>query len=200
MKTGPQQPNPLPNSTPAGRGYDESLNYFHHANDYWDQTDGSTCSSTGKGNTSITDLWTNSGPAIGQNNSWECSQSHQLPGCRYEDDIFGDALLAQISAHDPATPMFLFWAPHVAHAPLEVPAAYLEKFSWIDKKTRGTYAAMINFIDTLAGKVVAALQAKGMWDNLLWVSSADNGGPICECFFFFYFVSPTPTTGTSAPS
>ena len=40
------------------------------------------------------------------------------------------------------------------------------------------YMAMVNFVDGLLGRVVTALKAKGMWDNLLWVSSADNGGPI----------------------
>jgi hypothetical protein len=34
------------------------------------------------------------------------------------------------------------------------------------------YAAMVNFLDGLVGRVVSALKAKGMWDNLLWVSSA----------------------------
>ena len=28
------------------------------------------------------------------------------------------------------------------------------------------------------GAVVAALKARGMWNNTLWVTSADNGGPI----------------------
>lgn len=40
--------------------------------------------------------------------------------------------------------------------------------------------AMVNFLDGLVGRVVAALQAKGMWDNTLWVSSADNGGAIYQ--------------------
>ena len=38
--------------------------------------------------------------------------------------------------------------------------------------------AMVNFLDEMVGRVVSALKAKGMWDNLLWVTSADNGGPI----------------------
>ena len=39
---------------------------------------------------------------------------------------------------------------------------------------------MVNYLDGLIGRVVAALQAKGMWGNTLWVSSADNGGPIYQ--------------------
>ena len=87
-------------------------------------------------------------------------------------------MLARIAAHDPATPFYLFWAPHIAHAPLEVPQSYVDKFSFIKDKPRQLYAAMVNYVDDMVGRVVAALKAKGMWDDLLWLSSADNGGPI----------------------
>ena len=113
---------------------------------------------------------------MGQNNSWECSQANQPASCRYEDEIFLQKVLDIIAAHNPSDPLVLFWAPHIAHAPLEVPQAYLDKFAWIgaDNKNRQFYAAMVNYVDDLTGKVVAALKAKGMWDNLLWVSSADK--------------------------
>jgi len=61
---------------------------------------------------------------------------------------------------------------------LQVPQAYLDKFAWIDTRPRQFYMAMINYVDTLLGRVVDALKAKNMWDDLLWLSSADNGGPI----------------------
>ena len=35
-----------PDHTPEGRGYDQSLIYFHHANDYWQYTCGS-CAAAG---------------------------------------------------------------------------------------------------------------------------------------------------------
>lgn len=47
--------------TPAGRGYDSSLFYFHHANDYWTFRDGSSCqpdeSSAILGKSGTIDLW-----------------------------------------------------------------------------------------------------------------------------------------------
>jgi hypothetical protein len=45
-------------------------------------------------------------------------------------------------------PLFLFWAPHVAHTPLQVPAEYHAKFGFIQQPNRRTYAAMVNYIDT----------------------------------------------------
>jgi arylsulfatase B len=152
--------------------------YFHHANDYWTQQDDTLCKTHPKKNNDslpIVDLWATGGPANKLNNSWTCSQTNQAPGCKYEDEIFVEAVLDFIAAHDPTTPMFLFWAPHIVHAPLEVPQAFLDKFAYIDTEPRRFYAAMVNFVDTLIGRVVDALKAKGMWDNLLWVSSADNG-------------------------
>jgi arylsulfatase B len=89
-------------------------------------------------------------------------------------------VLQTIAAHDPSTPLFLFWAPHIVHAPLQVPQFYLDKFSFIDDSPRQHYMAMVNFLDDLVGRVVSALKKKGMWDNLVWASSADNGGPIYQ--------------------
>ena len=53
-----------------------------------------------------------------------------------------------VEAHDPAVPLFTFWAPHIVHTPLQVPAAYYHKFNFIaptDKVTheRQIYHAMV---------------------------------------------------------
>jgi hypothetical protein len=91
---------------------------------------------------------------------------------------FTQRILDVIAAHDPTRPLFLFWAMHVVHGPLEVPTQYIDEFPNITYKPRQVYTAMVKFADDKVGAVVAALKAKGMWDNLLWVTSADNGGPI----------------------
>ena len=128
-------------------------------------------------------MWDTSGPAYGQNNSVLCSQSNQAPGCVYEDELFTRRVLATINAFnasDPTTPLFFVWATHSAHEPYEVPTAYLEKFSFIDVQVRQYYCAMVNYIDDQIGVVIAALKAKGLWDNMLFVMSSDNGGPLAQ--------------------
>ncbi len=72
--------------------------------------DGTLCNKT-----DIVDLFDTDHGANSLNNSWLCSQSNQAPGCRYEDELFLERVLATIEAHDPSQPFFLFWAPHIVH-------------------------------------------------------------------------------------
>ena len=165
--------------SPQGRGYDTSLHYFSAANDHWQQAYLQPCAyPTASDNFTARDLWNTSAPARGMNNSVLCSQANQAPGCVYEDALFTERVLSIISAADPGTPQFIVWAPHAVHEPYEVPNAYLAKFAAIDVPVRRFYAAMVSFIDDRVGEVVAALKARGLWDNLLLVVSSDNGGPL----------------------
>ena len=165
-----------PDHTPRGRGYNSSLIYFMHENDYWADTSYYTCNGT-----NITDLWmhnaTYEGGARALNSSWACSQAAQA-GCRYVDDVFLEEVLAIIAAHDPATPLFLSWMPHGVHTPLEVPAAFLARFAFIPDPRRRLYAAMLAHVDSMVGRVAGALKARGLWDDLLWLTAADNGGAV----------------------
>ena len=66
----------------------------------------------------------------------------------YEDSLLAEQLIDMVEAHDPAVPLFTFWAPHIVHTPLQVPAAYYHKFNFIaptDKVTheRQIYHAMV---------------------------------------------------------
>lgn len=114
-------------------------------------------------------------PLQGLNNSQTCSQANQTPSCLYEDAFFVERLISAIAAHDPALPFFGIFAPHSVHGPLQVPDAYLQQFDFINSTARRFYAAMVRYIDDQLALVVAALRARGMWDNLLFVLQADNG-------------------------
>ena len=127
----------------------------------------------------MVDLWRSSssahgssssyeGPAHGYNNSCavkEPAGGHPIdcvPGPRgdtwhegYEDSLLEQQVLRTISAHDAATPLFLFWAPHIVHTPLQLPDEYMDQFDFIaptDKPThqRQLYHAMVKFADDSA--------------------------------------------------
>eukprot|EP01060_Flectonema_neradi_P010788 TRINITY_DN1786_c0_g2_i2.p1 TRINITY_DN1786_c0_g2~~TRINITY_DN1786_c0_g2_i2.p1 ORF type:complete len:411 (+),score=85.51 TRINITY_DN1786_c0_g2_i2:550-1782(+) len=162
-----------PQHTPNGRGYDNSLFYFHHENDYW------TSLVSGCNGTRIVDLYGDKSPAYGLNNSRTCSQQQQQENCTYEDTLFASRVMKAVDTwkeEDP--PLFIFWAPHIVHEPLQVPQPYVDKFAFINDPPRQMYHAMVNFIDTAVGNVTDLLRQKGMWNNTLLVLHADNGGPI----------------------
>ena len=77
--------------------------------------------------------------------------------------------------------------PVTVHTPYEAPPTFMERFNFIadtpvgdtyPTADRQRYAAMTNFIDTAVGNVTDALRARGLWDDLLILSTSDNGGPI----------------------
>ena len=68
----------------------------------------------------------------------------------YEDALLAQEAIRTIDAHDTSRPLFLFWAPHIVHAPLQVPQVYIDKFDFMEKTDkpqhqRQIYHAMVNF-------------------------------------------------------
>lgn len=212
--------------TPRGRGYDTSLFYFHHMNDYWMSyyvgktpadapSAGITCQDQGNYTNPLApvDLWTESagysGPARGLNGSQACRAEpaaplnqftntcadngdgslcppypgfpdDQVKSCLYEDEVFLDFITDTITSHDKDEPLFLFWAPHVIHSPLQVPQAKLNEFSHVPDWRRRRYLAMVSYLDDMVGQVVDLLQSQGMYNDTLITFSSDNGGPVYE--------------------
>lgn len=164
---------------PRARGYDSWLGYWHHTNDYWQHTEG-TC-----GVKKMKDLWiynaTYDAPAYHLQNGPSCSQEQQAPPnetCVFEEKLLAKAALDVVRRHDVREPLFLFWSLHLVHMPLQVPAAYEQKFSFIKDKHRRLMHAMVHFMDEEIGEMVQLLKERQMWNNSLVVFHSDNGGEI----------------------
>lgn len=82
-----------------------------------------------------------------------------------------------ISNHPPDTPLFVYYAAHIAHTPLEVTSHYLNEYKFIDNEVRRSYHAMVAFLDDVVGNITEALKEHNLWNNTLIVVSSDNGGP-----------------------
>ena len=145
---------------PTGKGFDTYFGYLHGANDYYTEY------SRKCNNTPVVDLWSDNQPAWGLN------------GTDYEEAMFTKQVLQVVKSHDPTKPLFLYYAPHIVHTPLEVPDKYVQMYSFIDDHDRQYYHAMTKYLDDFIGELTSTLKDKGLWDNLLWVTSSDNGGPI----------------------
>lgn len=152
-----------PAHTPHGRGYKTSLNYFSHKNDFWSQANMQTCCDNDQ---TIVDFWHTDHGASDVN------------GTDYSEFLYMRELVGVVEQHDPATPLMMFYAPHVAHCPLQVPKFYYDKFGWMTDdegkcksqtvkgvhtidphhpelayKCRQQYKAMVSIMDEVVGNV-----------------------------------------------
>jgi len=100
----------------------------------------------------------------------------------YVTELLGEDAVKLIKEHDAKTPLFLYLAFTAPHAPYQAPEKYLDEYKNIADPTRRAYAAMITVLDNEIGRVVAALDERGMRDNTLIVFQSDNGGPRSAMF------------------
>ena len=178
------------NHTPKGRGYDTSLIYFEHKNDYWTQIQAqSGCMKTVP---NIVDLWMN-------NNTYE-GPAFGLNGTDYEEYIFANTIydLIENDFVNNDSPFFMVYTPHIVHCPLQVPQNQYQKFNFSNDenecqqqtayvwpgfnngnqfKCRQIYHSMVYTLDEIIGNIVTKLKNNNLWDNTLLVLSTDNGGP-----------------------
>ncbi len=94
----------------------------------------------------------------------------------FDNSLFGDEAVRVVERHDPSAPLFLYLAFTAPHTPFQAPEAYLDRYRHIADENRRAYAAMISVLDDGVGRLVAALEARGMRDNTLIVFHSDNGG------------------------
>jgi arylsulfatase B len=136
---------------PINRGFDSHLGFLGGGEDHFTQRAGA-----------LVDLWRDHGPAHGENGTYSC-------------DLYGGEVQKVIAAHEPSKPLFVYLPMHDTHSPYECTAKWMDPR--VQQPLRQLMQCMLTCVDDVTGKVVAGLQAKGMWQNSLLVWSADNGGP-----------------------
>ena len=94
----------------------------------------------------------------------------------YSTTLLGDDAVKLVEGHDPSVPLFLYLAFNAVHTPYQAPQQYLDQYAAIEDPSRRAYAASATAMDDQIGRVVAALDEKGMLDNTLIVFQSDNGG------------------------
>jgi arylsulfatase A-like enzyme len=125
------------------------------------------------------------GPLIGEIDYFTHEQHHVLDWYRnnkklkekgYTTTLLGDAAVKLIQDHDNARPLYLYLAFNAPHTPYQAPKEYLEQYTHIADPSRRAYAGAITAMDDQVGRVVDALEKKGMRNNTLIVFQSDNGG------------------------
>lgn len=94
----------------------------------------------------------------------------------YSTDLIGNEAVRLIDRHDVKKPLYLYLTFNAPHTPYQAPQAYLDRYKHIADPARRAYAAMVTAMDDQVGRVVAALDKRGMRDNTLIVFQSDNGG------------------------
>jgi arylsulfatase A-like enzyme len=94
----------------------------------------------------------------------------------YSTTLLGNDAVKLIDAHNPSTPLYLYLTFNAPHTPYQATQEYLDQYKNISDPSRRAYAASITALDDQVGRVVAALEKKGMRDNTLIVFQSDNGG------------------------
>lgn len=107
-------------------------------------------------------------------------------------------------------PFFMYYASPLPHVPLQVPAKYSDEYRKIlgDEKPytgksyfpnqhpNATYAAMITYLDTQLGEIVAELKKQGIYENTIIVFTSDNGPTYTGGVDATYFDSAKPFDNT----
>jgi len=94
----------------------------------------------------------------------------------YTTQLLGADAVKYIEAQDARKPFYLYLAFNAPHTPYQAPQDYIDRYRDIAEPTRRTYAGMVTCLDDEIGKVVAALEKKGLRDNTLILFHSDNGG------------------------
>jgi len=121
------------------------------------------------------------------------------PDYLYEDtakvwlnnQVYSDNLLTEKAIHfirKTSSPFFLFYAPTLPHAPLDIPEQELNKYNGLfeeqayignyyksQSRPKAAYAAMVSRFDNNIRQIINVLKEKGITDNTLIIISSDNG-------------------------
>jgi arylsulfatase A-like enzyme len=94
----------------------------------------------------------------------------------YTTQLLGADAVKYINGQSGDRPFYLYLTFNAPHTPYQAPQDYIDRQSHIEDPTRRTYAAMVSCLDDEIGKVIAALDKKGLRENTLILFHSDNGG------------------------
>src|SRR5262249_3254742 len=108
-------------------------------------------------------------PAILHNGKFERTHG-------YCTDIFFHQAEAWIKSARSKQPFFAYITPNAAHAPLDVPDEYFNRYKGKVPDQVAKFYGMIENIDENVGGFLTFLQKQGLADNTLVIFMTDNGG------------------------
>jgi arylsulfatase A-like enzyme len=137
---------------PCERGFDYHYGFYNPSTHYYEHTSGTGLD------------WHRNGKPVHEEG--------------YTTDLLADDAVRIVKNHDTSKPLFLYVPFNAVHSPYLAPPEkeLTEQYSELEG-TRQIYAAMTTSMDNAIGRIVKALEEKGIKDNTLIFFSSDNGGP-----------------------
>ena len=94
----------------------------------------------------------------------------------YSTDLIGREAARFVNESPAGKPFFLYVPFNAPHSPLQAKPEDIAKYKTIEDPKLRIYAAMVDSMDQAIGKVLAAIDAKGIADNTFVLFLSDNGG------------------------
>ena len=94
----------------------------------------------------------------------------------YTTDLLADESVRLIERHDLSRPLFLYVPFNAVHSPFQAPEPYNSMYRNIKAKNKRIYAGMVTCMDDAIGRIISALDKRGVRRNTLIIFCSDNGG------------------------
>jgi len=93
----------------------------------------------------------------------------------YSTHLVAEKAVEFINRQDGKDPFFLYVAFNAPHSPLQAPEEYLAMYPELSGN-RKAYAAVVTALDDGVGRILDALEARGLAENTVVLFLSDNGG------------------------
>jgi arylsulfatase A-like enzyme len=95
----------------------------------------------------------------------------------YSTDLIGREAVRFIEENPAGEPFFLYVPFNAPHSPMQAKEEDIAKYEGrVTEKRPRIYAAMVDSMDQAIGKILAAIDEKGIRDNTFVLLTSDNGG------------------------
>lgn len=94
----------------------------------------------------------------------------------YTTDLIAAEAVRILEDVNPRIPLFLYVPFTAPHAPLQAPQEELDRLAAIEDPDRRLFGAVVARLDQAVGRILDALEQRGMRENTLVIFASDNGG------------------------
>jgi arylsulfatase A-like enzyme len=94
----------------------------------------------------------------------------------YATNLIANESVRLIEQHDSSRGLFLYVPFNAVRSPFQAPQSYGDMYRHIKAKKKRIYAAMVTCMDDAIGRLISALDKRGLRRNTLIIFCSDNGG------------------------